>query len=105
MPEVWRNTPSRVRAGQKTWLGTFKMYGAPGEVETDDATKTAIGVVPAPKNWRVFVGLAGLVAEQIADGVSDSGDAWTVEDVATVLHILGEASPDIEREVAFMCAA
>jgi hypothetical protein len=80
-------------------------------------------VLPAPKNWRVLLGLAGLVAEHIADGIVNAeeiaglidytidmdeasttdinlmGD-WQVSDVAEALHLLCGMWPTIEREAA-----
>ena len=124
VPSVWKNTAKNVMAGQKAWLGTFKMFAEPGTIQMNDKARIALAVLTPPDNWRVLVGMAGLVAEQIADGVTDAeeiailiddviamgeasetdvdlmGDDWKVSDVAKVLQTLLEMWPDIEREAA-----
>jgi hypothetical protein len=122
--EVWRNTAQNVKDGQKAWLGTFKMFAEPGTMQMSDEVRKALRVLPPPDNWRVLVGIAGLVAEEILHGVTDAdeiavsiesdigmgeasktdmdlmGDDWNVSDVAEVLKLLLDMWPDIEREAA-----
>jgi hypothetical protein len=100
------------------------MYADPGTMQMDAKTKKALGVIKTPKNWRVLVGLAGMVAEQVADGVTDAeeiacsvagtieldeasptdvalmGEAWTVLDVEKVVQMLLKWWPEIEASAA-----
>jgi hypothetical protein len=100
------------------------MYAEPGTMKIDAQTRIALGVMKTPKNWRVLLGLAGIVAEQIADGVTDAeviacailgsieldeasqtdmalmGEAWTVSDVAKVVQMLLKWWPEIEDHAA-----
>lgn len=122
--EVWQNTAPNILAGEKAWLGQFKMFAAPGTLRMDEETRTALGALPVPENWRVLVGMAGLVAEHIADGETDAeeiailiadtiddgeasqtdlhfmGENWNLSDVAEVMQLLLNMWPDIELRVA-----
>jgi hypothetical protein len=124
IPSVWANSAQNIRSGQKAWLGTFKMYAEPGTMQIDAKIKKAHGVIKTPKNWRVLLGLAGMVAEEIADGVTDPeeiacsiecsisfeeasptdvaliGEAWTVADVEKVVQMLLKWWPEIEANAA-----
>lgn len=60
-PRVWRNDPDRVKAGERAWCGQTEMRIQPGTWRSAD---------PA---WIRMYGLAGLVAEAIADGEQDAG--------------------------------
>jgi hypothetical protein len=123
VPRVWANTAQNIRSGQKAWLGTFKIYAEPGTMQID-AQKKAHGVIKTPKNWRVLLGLAGMVAEEVADGVTDPdeiacsiecsisfeeasptdvaliGEAWKVSDVEKVVKMLLKWWPEIEGNAA-----
>ncbi|MDO8811478.1 MAG: hypothetical protein Q7J38_05545 [Gallionella sp.] len=125
---VWRNTAQRIKTGERAWLGTFKMYFKPGTVNMDRKTKLALGVIPITKNWRVLLGMAGLVAENIADGITDAdeiagiifdaimvdevsqtdkdlmGIHWRVRDVAKVVKLLQDKWPEVERVAASLTA-
>lgn len=124
--EIWRNTAQNVDAGEKAWLGHFKTFAEPGTLVIDDQTKQILGVLPVPNNWRVLFGMAGLVAERIADGITDAeeiacsiddaidadeisrtdhdaiGVDWSVSDVTTVVQLLLNRWPAIERNVTWM---
>ena len=124
---VWRNTQKNVKAGEMAWRGSFSIFAEPGLMTTDEATRRQMGVLPTPENWRVLVGLAGLVAEKIAGGVSDAeavfcsieasinleevsetdinlmGD-WQYPDVVAVMELLLGMWPDIEREAGHLAA-
>ena len=67
-PEVWRNSAKNVANGEMAWRGRFKLVAEPGTIPYDDETKQLLGILPAPENWKVLFGLAGLVAEFMADG-------------------------------------
>ncbi len=106
--EVWRNSKIRVKAGERAWLGTFKMYARPGAASMDAETRAALGVeFPPPENWRVLVGMAGLVAEKIADGITSVDEVFgfirdtidSEEASATDLHMMGSdwSESDVEQ--------
>jgi hypothetical protein len=127
-PEVWSNSSQNIKEGERAWRGKFEIFAEPGTVLIDEETNLALGliVLPAPENWRVLFGIAGLVAEYIADGVTSAeeiaysiddaimmnevsrsdldwmGEDWEVTDVAEVLQLLLDMWPDIERNAAWL---
>jgi hypothetical protein len=126
---VWRNTPKSVRAGQRAWLGRFEMYVEPGGLKLDEATRAAIGAETPPANWRVLLGLAGLVAEHVADGLTDvdeiacliddsiqldeasqsdldlMGQDWSASDVAETVRLLVDMWGLVEQHAVELTAA
>lgn len=124
--EIWPNTEQNIAAGEKAWLGHFQMFAEPETLALDEQTKLLLGVWPTPNNWRVLLGMAGLVAESMADGITDAdeiacsiddainadeisktdhdmmGADWSVSDVAAVVHLLLNRWPTIERDVTGM---
>jgi hypothetical protein len=125
LAEVWQNTAQNVDAGQSAWLGHFKTFIEPGSLVVSDEIRQLMGVLPVPNNWRVLFGMAGLVAEHVADGITDAaeimdsivgalmygdvsdtdaaamGTEWGVADVAKVVQILRDRWPAIERDVSW----
>lgn len=125
-PSIWANTSERVAQGQKAWLGTFSMYGLPGSVAISAEARTALNIGAAPANWRTLVGLAGLVCELFADGITDVWDIysdieyllaveetsetdaafigthWTTDDVQTVVEILKASWQVVERDATHL---
>ena len=117
--EMWQNTAENVKNGEKAWLGRYCMFAEPGTV-TVSAEMLAIGCMPAPLNWTVLLGLAGLVAEHIAAGTIDPeeigveidctismeeasqtdmdlmGATWGISDVAEVTQLLRERWCEVE---------
>lgn len=109
-PIIWKNPTATEQNNEKTWLGTTRVYAWPGQVNIG----AGIVVHPAPPNWEILVGLAGLVAEYMHHGeecateiayyiedncdydeISESdrrliGDNWTESDVQEVMDIFTE---------------
>jgi hypothetical protein len=52
------------------------MFCNPGEVELSSKVKEYVRYMPPPKNWEVLVGMAGFVAEQIADDQTDGEEIF-----------------------------
>ncbi|WP_262964418.1 hypothetical protein [Methylobacter psychrophilus] len=74
IPRDWDN--------ERLFSGRCKMFIEPGQTNYSDDVKSRLRMLPVPENWRVLVGLAGLVAEYIAeyiaDGEADEIDAWVI---------------------------
>ena len=126
--EVWRNTDKAVANGETAWRGRFILMAEPGTADMDDATKEELGILPAPGNWKVLYGMAGLVAEQIDGGESDvdlifeammlavdlgevsqtdlaaMGERLLIQDVAATITLLTTGWQIIEREAASLTA-
>jgi hypothetical protein len=101
------------------------MYAAPGAASFSEEARLAMGVqLPPPKNWKVLLGMAVLVAEQIADGLYDVneiatemheaitrdeasktdidliGDEWGFDDVETVVKLLLKLWPMVQMQAS-----
>lgn len=119
-PSIWRNESGN--PDEKAWLGTCKMFAEPGAMAIADETKAQFEIQPAPENWRVLVGLAGIVGEQLLNGATDPeeiscywdeaiemgelsatdmamvGDDHQISEVETVVTILHSRWAEIEIE-------
>ena len=124
-PILWKNPLTNLDNDEKSWLGTTIIFTGTGQVKYEPS----MTVVPAPLNWKVLLGLAGLVAEHMHRGedsarkivsyikevldydeISDSdrgmiGDNWTEADVQEVMDIFTEEwdilKADAERLILF----
>ena len=123
--QIWRNTPANIKVGQRAWLGSFVVFAEPESLMMDEVIRGILGVVPAPENWRILLGMAGLVAEQIANDVTDAyeiyysiktligldqvsksdldlmGD-WQFSDVVDVVYLLIQRWFEIERHAGWL---
>ena len=110
---------------EKFWIGSYTMYNDPTEVELPDEVKAVIKYMLPPKNWKALIGMAGFVAEQIANGETDGnkisssleeaiemeeishtdcamiGEDWEWGDVDSVLKILLDRWDTVERFVNY----
>ncbi|MFA6312654.1 MAG: hypothetical protein WCV99_16895 [Sterolibacterium sp.] len=126
--DIWRNSKDNVAAGEKAWLGTFRMLAKPGSLQLTEEMAAMLHELPTPRNWRVLLGLAGIVCEQIGNGITDidditgevqamieMGDAsesdaaligedWDETDIEVVVKLLMDSWPNIEREITAMMA-
>jgi hypothetical protein len=84
---VWKNGSGN--HGEKMWLGQFRPRTCP-EVERTLALTLGATVPELPANWRVLVGMAGLLAEEILSGETD--DAGAMADALFFRITFGEAS-------------
>lgn len=109
---IWRN-PSKA-LDEKAWLGQTTMYASPEINNFPPSSKEQFNIItPPPKRWRVYFGMAGVIAECIEDGDDDIhrifnylihatdatdeisetdlsyiGDEWDFDDVAATVEIL-----------------
>jgi len=119
IPIIWKNPTSTTQNNEKSWIGTTKVLAWPGQVHIGPG----IVVHPVPTNWKVLVGLAGLVTEymhcgedssfEIAgyieenicyDELSESdrrmiGEQWSEDDVQELMKIFSEDWELIEESV------
>jgi hypothetical protein len=103
---IWENLSEDV--AQKSWLGTCHVTGAPGVIEPNSLCPR---IHRPPDDWRVLVGLAGVVAE-IYSGTMHADTTVTemqafldVEELsASDAELAGceVASHHIERTVGFV---
>lgn len=78
-PFIWRNLSGN--QDEKAWLGTCTIVVEPDSIDWSDLpAEMAHLIKPTPDNWRVLVGLAGVVAEAM-DRSEDTADAWEVIDL------------------------
>lgn len=128
VPEIWKNTAEKVNAGETAWLGKCSILVEPTTVLIDSELRLAPGILPVPQNWKVLVGMAGLIADYIHDeclivdyvdvellaesikgdisrnhvsqiDVDWMGESWGVSDVVCVLQLLFDRWEEIEFNV------
>jgi len=92
--KVWRNSAKNVAAGQTAWRGRFELMAEPGTVEMTEEVRQLMGVLPAPKNWKILIGMAGVVAESMADGVSNPDVIF--EDIQEKIYADEVSQTDLE---------
>ncbi|WP_295372104.1 hypothetical protein [uncultured Pseudacidovorax sp.] len=123
---VWRNKSAGAVAGEeRLWAGQFLMYASPGAVQWTSERRELFGIEPAvPSNWRVLVGMAGLVGESMEEGERTAagvfarilceitrgsasetdqalmGERWTNRDVAKVMRLLRRRWDRLQRRAA-----
>lgn len=84
---IWKNLSRK--PDETAWVGQFRIRFGP--LITYEAAKRAGLPAPSlPDNWRVLVGMAGLVAEEILRDETD--DAEIIADSVSVRILLGYAS-------------
>jgi hypothetical protein len=96
-PYVWRNPRGKI--DEKAWRGTCRLLCALGSIPPRPETSW---IRPAPAHADVLLGLAGLVAETIADGMADADLIYVEIDVMIMLNsvsasdlaLMGERWPD-----------
>lgn len=66
---VWRNPSGN--ADERAWLGQYRSWTCPEKLREAPAHNGRL-LPPLPSNWKALFGMAGLVAEQIMDGQTDS---------------------------------
>lgn len=84
---VWENESRNPE--EKMWLGQFLPRTCP-EMERRLALMRGATLPELPANWRVLVGMAGLLAEEILSGETD--DAGAMVDTVFFRISFGEAS-------------
>ncbi|MGF6568652.1 hypothetical protein ABH945_000728 [Paraburkholderia sp. GAS333] len=84
---VWRNQSGNPE--ETAWRGQFRPRTCP-EAMQKVARKQGFDVPPLPQNWKVLVGMGGLVAETILSGETD--DAGVLADILVSRIWNGEAS-------------
>jgi hypothetical protein len=125
---IWRNESEGAAAGtERAWLGQVRMFAEPGANQMNPETRAAMGVEPKPpSDWRTLVGLAGLVAEYMSDGVEEAwqieedirsnfecgevsptdadliGENWNEESVSRVMALLNDLWPQLETRAAWL---
>lgn len=65
-PEIWKNDSGR--PNEKAWVGTCRMLVPPGSVPFELPGRR---LKRTPSRWRVYVGLAGHLAESMERGTED----------------------------------
>jgi hypothetical protein len=61
---LWRNPKGGIE--ERHWCGRVEILGDPGDVQFERGSRKRFGVVPTPRLWRAYVGLAGFVGELVA---------------------------------------
>jgi hypothetical protein len=84
---MWKNESADSQ--EKMWLGQFRPRTCPEMERTLALTRGSIAP-ELPANWRVLVGMGGLLAEQILSGETD--DAGVMADTQVLRISFGEAS-------------
>ncbi len=84
---VWRN--ESVNPEEVAWLGQFRPRTCPEEMRTI-ALASGFSAPELPVNWKVLVGIAGLVAEEILR--DDTDDVDVIADALLIKISDGEAS-------------
>lgn len=84
---VWRNENGDPE--EKAWFGQFRPRTCPEEMRTI-ALAFGVSAPDLPANWKVLVGIAGLVAEEILS--DDTDDAGAIADALHLKISDGEAS-------------
>mgnify|MGYP003383763790 CR=1 FL=1 len=59
---------------ETAWRGACYTNAEPGTVKFPRWHRSKFGILRAPAKWKVYLGLAGLIAEAIADGETDADD-------------------------------
>lgn len=69
-PRIWRNESGSTE--EKAWLGAVRMFASPGLMP---------GAARAPDDWKVIVGLAGVVAEVMSEdpSIGEEDIAFTID--------------------------
>ncbi len=122
--KIWLNRSGNIM--EKSWLGNCTVIAAPGQCEMPDETMKMLGILPAPSNWRVMIGIAGFAGECIFNGeknhgeVADSltcaiaaeeisktdleliGEKWTCDDVADVFNLLTAEWTEIKQSANWL---
>lgn len=99
--EIWRTATSS--HDERTWSGTCKIYLVPGKMTMDRKTKSLLKILPAPKNWLVLVGLAGIVGEEVGSGERDPAQIYeTVNDAILSGYV---SDTDLEQIEDKFCVA
>jgi hypothetical protein len=84
---VWRS--ERGSPEEVAWFGHFRPRTCPEEMRTIALT-SGVSVPDLPENWKVLVGIAGLVAEEILS--DETGDVGAIADALQFRISNGEAS-------------
>lgn len=84
---VWRNESGN--PDEEAWFGQFRPRICPEEMRTI-ALASGFSAPDLPANWRMLVGIAGLVAEEILG--DDTDDAGAIADAIHLKISDGEAS-------------
>ncbi|WP_341313737.1 hypothetical protein WN982_20640 [Paraburkholderia sp. IMGN_8] len=84
---VWRNESGN--PDEKAWFGQFRPRTCPEEMRTI-ALASGVSALDLPSNWKMLVGIAGLVAEEILS--DDTDDAGAIADAIYLKISDGEAS-------------
>ncbi|WP_124904709.1 hypothetical protein [Burkholderia sp. Bp9004] len=84
---VWKNESGNPE--ESAWLGQFRPRTCP-EVMRKTALNHGFPAPELPANWKVLVGMAGLLAEEILSGETD--DTGAMADSLALKISFGEAS-------------
>ncbi|WP_241030425.1 hypothetical protein [Paraburkholderia sp. Ac-20347] len=84
---MWKNESGD--PGERAWLGQFRPRTCP-EVMRQAALNHGFAAPELPANWRILVGMAGLLAEDILSDETD--DAGAMADMLWSRISAGEAS-------------
>lgn len=90
---VWKNESRN--PDERAWFGQFRPRTCP-EVMRNAAIASGFMAPDLPSNWKVLVGMAGLLAEDIMSGETD--DAGVLADTLFFAISMGDASAsDLEQ--------
>ncbi|MEN8516212.1 hypothetical protein [Burkholderia sp. RS02] len=70
---VWKNESGN--SEECAWLGQFRPRTCPEEMHKV-ALKHGFAVPELPANWKMLVGMSGLLAEEILSGEPDAGRSF-----------------------------